>query len=242
MLTSEIIKNVDILALSMLHSDLYTCSANGEVQVICIEHFSFNLVLTALQRWSASFVQTASWPAHEGIVLSSIVTRLSVSNTDTDNPKKSSATRDGQGFVLVTGGNDDQIRVRLLAHILWLRPTDYEAQIWDIKPPKPPPHAVTTPASVPPTLPISDTIEQVDESQVKKEDLGGGTALRFHLELTLSDTLLDTLVHALSQFVAIPSVSGSSAHHEDRRQAAIWLRKWLGLLGARAQLVGSFFV
>ncbi|KDQ62261.1 hypothetical protein JAAARDRAFT_30154 [Jaapia argillacea MUCL 33604] len=71
-------ENVDILSLSMLHSDLFTCSANGQVQ-----------------RWSSSFDCTASWPAHDGIVLSSILSR----------------SREGNKFNLITGANDDYIKV-----------------------------------------------------------------------------------------------------------------------------------
>ena len=48
----------------------------------------------------------------------------------------------------------------------------------------------------------------------------------------------DTMVYALSKFVSIPSVSSSSLHKEDCRQAAIWLRKCLQQLGANASLVG----
>lgn len=48
---------------------------------------------------------------------------------------------------------------------------------------------------------------------------------------------LDTMAFALSKFVSVPSVSGNLAHREDCRQAAIWLRKCLGQLGARTSLV-----
>ncbi|RDB17979.1 putative di- and tripeptidase DUG2 [Hypsizygus marmoreus] len=48
---------VDILSMSMINSDLYTCSANGYIK-----------------RWSPSFDCTASWKAHSGIVLSSTIT------------------------------------------------------------------------------------------------------------------------------------------------------------------------
>ncbi|KAJ7622848.1 WD40-repeat-containing domain protein [Mycena polygramma] len=59
-------------SISLIHSDLYACSANGLVQ-----------------RFSASFDCTASWQAHTGIVLSSII-----GYTDTkDHP------------CLITGGN-----------------------------------------------------------------------------------------------------------------------------------------
>ncbi|EPQ54686.1 glutathione degradosome [Gloeophyllum trabeum ATCC 11539] len=71
-------EGVDVLSLSMLYSDLYTCSANGQVQ-----------------RWSASFDCSASWSAHDGIVLSSIMMRCAQPNH----------------FRLVTGGNDDHIKV-----------------------------------------------------------------------------------------------------------------------------------
>ena len=47
----------------------------------------------------------------------------------------------------------------------------------------------------------------------------------------------DTMAFALSKFISVPSVSGNSAHREDCRQAAIWLRKCLGQLGARTTLV-----
>ncbi|KAI0768916.1 Zn-dependent exopeptidase [Irpex lacteus] len=89
-------ENVDILSLSILHSDLYTCSANGDVQ-----------------RWSAGFNMTASWRAHPGIILSSIVTRLKEDTLDSANSER---------FVLVTGGNDDHIN------------------IWEVAAPKPAPH------------------------------------------------------------------------------------------------------
>ncbi|PCH40332.1 glutathione degradosome [Wolfiporia cocos MD-104 SS10] len=97
-----VVENVDILSLSMLHSDLYACSADGEVQ-----------------RWSATFDLTASWKAHEGIVLSSIVTALpSLPNPDADDN-----TRDGHDtgevrFALITGANDDNIK------------------LWEVEPPK----------------------------------------------------------------------------------------------------------
>ncbi|KAI5989043.1 glutathione degradosome [Pisolithus albus] len=71
-------ENVDILSLSMLHSDLFTCSANGQVQ-----------------RWSPSFNCTSSWKAHDGIVLSSVITRSTEAN----------------GFVLVTGANDGFVKI-----------------------------------------------------------------------------------------------------------------------------------
>ncbi|KAG6845113.1 hypothetical protein H0H87_000540 [Tephrocybe sp. NHM501043] len=47
----------------------------------------------------------------------------------------------------------------------------------------------------------------------------------------------DTMTYALSKFVSIPSVSCSSAHTEDCRQAAIWLKKCLGQLGAHTALL-----
>ncbi|KAJ7725375.1 hypothetical protein B0H16DRAFT_1594756 [Mycena metata] len=71
-------EGIDVLSLSMSNSDLYTCAANGFVQ-----------------RFSASFDCTASWKAHNGIVLSSIVTH--------GNSK--------EHLYLITGGNDDHINV-----------------------------------------------------------------------------------------------------------------------------------
>ncbi|KAJ6466417.1 hypothetical protein C8R45DRAFT_1021645 [Mycena sanguinolenta] len=71
-------EGIDVLSLSMINSDLYACSANGVVQ-----------------RFSASFDCTASWQAHNGIVLSSIITQ--------GNSKDHRC--------LITGGNDDHIKV-----------------------------------------------------------------------------------------------------------------------------------
>ncbi|KAI0325048.1 Zn-dependent exopeptidase [Cubamyces sp. BRFM 1775] len=84
--TLLVVENVDILSMSMLHSDLYVCSANGDIQ-----------------RWSASFDLVGSWHGHEGIILSSIITR--VPSSDTAQEKR------GENFTLVTGGNDDMIKV-----------------------------------------------------------------------------------------------------------------------------------
>ncbi|THU93407.1 glutathione degradosome [Dendrothele bispora CBS 962.96] len=70
-------EGVDILSLSLIDSDLYTCSASGQVQ-----------------RYSGSFDCTACWHAHDGIVLSSII---------------SDGT--GKNPTLVTGGNDGRIKV-----------------------------------------------------------------------------------------------------------------------------------
>ncbi|KAJ7242825.1 hypothetical protein B0H12DRAFT_839440 [Mycena haematopus] len=71
-------EGIDVLSLSMVDSDLYACFANGLVQ-----------------RFSASFDCTASWHAHDGIVLSSIITHGN--------------SKDHR--YLVTGGNDDYIKV-----------------------------------------------------------------------------------------------------------------------------------
>ncbi|EGN97989.1 hypothetical protein SERLA73DRAFT_169073 [Serpula lacrymans var. lacrymans S7.3] len=124
-------ENVDVLSLSLMQSDLYTCSANGQIQ-----------------RWSLSFDCTASWRAHDGIVLSSIVTR----------------SKGSKSFFLLSGANDGMINV------------------W------------------------------------KSE----------------------TMTYALSMFVSIPSVSCESAHREDCRQAAIWLKKCLHQLGAESTLLSTY--
>jgi di- and tripeptidase len=68
-----------VLSLSMINSDLYACTANGLVQ-----------------RFSASFDCTASWRAHDGIVLSSII------------------ARNAKDAWLLTGSNDDHIKVGLM--------------------------------------------------------------------------------------------------------------------------------
>ncbi|KAJ7134317.1 hypothetical protein C8R44DRAFT_662695 [Mycena epipterygia] len=71
-------EGIDVLSISLMNSDLYTCSANGLVQ-----------------RFSASFDCTASWEAHEGILLSSIIAH--------GNSKDHAC--------LITGGSDDHIKV-----------------------------------------------------------------------------------------------------------------------------------
>ncbi|KAF8516831.1 Zn-dependent exopeptidase [Hysterangium stoloniferum] len=72
-------ENSDVLSMSMVDTDLYTCSANGWIQ-----------------RWNAQFACTASWRAHEGIVMSSIVTN---------------ARRVGACSFLITGANDNDVKV-----------------------------------------------------------------------------------------------------------------------------------
>lgn len=147
---------VDIISMSMMNSDLYTCSANGWIK-----------------RWSRSFDCTSSWQAHEGIVLSSIITK-----------------RDGSAegaFRLVTGGNDNYIKV------------------WEVIPPK-------------------------EHLEVPLYTLGS------EIDTTSN---IDTMTYALSKFVSIPSISSCPTHAEDCRQAAIWLRKCLGQLGARTTLLSA---
>lgn len=150
-------ENVDVLSLSMIDSDLYGCSANGIVQ-----------------RWSSSFECTATWKAHDGIVLSSIIA------ADSEDPSCSASAspsaQNASRFALVTGANDSTI------------------QVWAIE------------------RPILRT---------------SGTPPPAH----------DTLLRALDEFVAIPSVSGCGAKREDCLQAAIWLKKFLSTLGAEAQLL-----
>ncbi|RPD54678.1 Zn-dependent exopeptidase [Lentinus tigrinus ALCF2SS1-7] len=158
--TLLVVENVDILSMSMLNSDLYVCSANGDIQ-----------------RWSSSFDLTGSWRGHDGIVLSSIITRL---------PTLSSESRDK--YALVTGANDDMIK------------------IWEITPP-------------------------IAGNQVTS-DIGG-----FGNYADISKSISDILVHGLTKFVSIPSVSNSPTHKEDCRQAAIWLRKCFTQLGAEASLL-----
>ncbi|KIL67904.1 hypothetical protein M378DRAFT_191433 [Amanita muscaria Koide BX008] len=58
-------ESVDILSLSMVNSDLYTCSADGWIK-----------------RWSSTFDCTASWKGHDGIALSSIITNHDVKRGD----------------------------------------------------------------------------------------------------------------------------------------------------------------
>src|SRR6267154_2391919 len=51
--------------------------------------------LRSLQRWSSSFDCTASWRAHDGIVLSSVVSR----------------SPDRKSYCLITGANDGFVKV-----------------------------------------------------------------------------------------------------------------------------------
>ncbi|EJC98016.1 Zn-dependent exopeptidase [Fomitiporia mediterranea MF3/22] len=148
-------EGVDILSLSMIDTDLYSCSANGQIQ-----------------RWSASFDCTASWHAHDGILLSSVITRSVKSDS----------------WRLVTGGNDNCIK------------------LWHIERPK-----------------LRQDIS-VDNQNGLHNSIGW---------LSMQDTML----HALSKFISIPSVSSERKHREDCRQAAIWLKKCLTQLGAESSLL-----
>lgn len=94
------LQGIDVLSMSMANSDLYTCSANGLVQ-----------------RFSASFDCTASWHAHNGIVLSSIITH--------GNSKDHSC--------LITGGNDEHIKV--CPNLVDLRPPPHHFQVWELTSP-----------------------------------------------------------------------------------------------------------
>ncbi|KAF8574208.1 Zn-dependent exopeptidase [Ramaria rubella] len=84
-------ENSDVLSLSMIDTDLYTCSANGWVQ-----------------RWSAQFACTASWRAHAGIILSSIVTNTPISSPLFDAPNDKIAS---ETWNLVTGANDNDVKL-----------------------------------------------------------------------------------------------------------------------------------
>ncbi|KAI0823293.1 Zn-dependent exopeptidase [Trametes gibbosa] len=95
-----VVENVDILSMTMLHSDLFVCSANGDIQ-----------------RWSAAFDLVGSWRGHEGIILSSIITRIPVTD--------STEEQNNEKFTLVTGGNDDMIKV------------------WEVAPPRSDRHALS---------------------------------------------------------------------------------------------------
>ncbi|KAM5533124.1 hypothetical protein V8D89_013172 [Ganoderma adspersum] len=177
--TLLVVENVDILSMSMLNSDLYVCSANGDIQ-----------------RWSSSFVLTGSWKGHEGIVLSSIITGASSSERSSQNEIR---------FALVTGANDNLIK------------------IWEVLPPSSPRDAPT------------DMDGFSDRADMSKS-INGKSFLEC-LANALSQYTADILVHALTKFVSIPSVSNSPVHKEDCRQAAIWLRKCLTQLGADASLL-----
>ncbi|KAL0960852.1 hypothetical protein HGRIS_005868 [Hohenbuehelia grisea] len=162
-------EGIDVLSVSMIGSDLYTCSANGRIQ-----------------RWSASFDCTASWQAHGGIILSSIITRASPHGNDNEpllGLKGVTKAQSVHGWRLVTGGNDSHIKV------------------WEVVLPK-------ERGAQDPTL----------------------------LDVR-SKSVNETMTYALSKFIAIPSVSSVPSHREDCRQAAIWLRKCLGQLGAQASLL-----
>ncbi|KZP01327.1 glutathione degradosome [Calocera viscosa TUFC12733] len=77
-------ENEDVLALTLLGSDLYAASANGQIQ-----------------RWNGSFEQTASWSAHDGSVLSTIVVA----------PRGGISSDSRETYQLVTGANDATMKL-----------------------------------------------------------------------------------------------------------------------------------
>lgn len=90
-------QDTDVLSLSLIDTDLYTCLSDGEIQ-----------------RWSGSFACTASWQAHHGIVLSSIIvparpspSSLPSSPTDT---VMNNAEKAEKGWALITGASDSHIK------------------------------------------------------------------------------------------------------------------------------------
>lgn len=191
-----------------MNSDLYTCSANGWIKVFFFDAFFFRYQkLSQLQRWSRSFDCTSSWQAHEGIVLSSIITK-----------------RDGSAegaFRLVTGGNDNYIKVSYIS-VLQSSPSSALRKVWEVIPPKE--HL---------EVPLYTLGSEIDTTS----NIGSSTPsfpIRSAIELSSTS---DTMTYALSKFVSIPSISSCPTHAEDCRQAAIWLRKCLGQLGARTTLV-----
>ncbi|KIJ54859.1 hypothetical protein M422DRAFT_64082 [Sphaerobolus stellatus SS14] len=189
-------ENSDVLCLSMIDTDLYTCCANGWIQ-----------------RWSAQFACTASWKAHEGIILSSIIASASSAATtssgrtitsdyeegenDREDTNSGEEDKHDKGWYLVTGANDNDIKIWSID----LPTTRYQYQPHD-----PHPHSY---------------------SHHPNPTYSSPSASELH----------DPLIQALSTFVTFPSVSNSAAHREDCRQAAIWLRRYLGGLGASARMI-----
>ncbi|KZT56318.1 glutathione degradosome [Calocera cornea HHB12733] len=74
----------DVLALTLLGSDLYAASANGQIQ-----------------RWNGSFENTASWTAHDGSILSTIVVA----------PRGGVGPDGRDAYQLVTGANDATMKL-----------------------------------------------------------------------------------------------------------------------------------
>ncbi|EJU03191.1 glutathione degradosome [Dacryopinax primogenitus] len=77
-------ENEDVLALTLLGTDLYAASANGQIQ-----------------RWNGSFEQTASWHAHEGSVLSALIVA----------PRAEVIHDNRSQYQLVTGANDATMKL-----------------------------------------------------------------------------------------------------------------------------------
>ena len=189
----------DVLSLSMLDTDLYTCCANGWIQ-----------------RWNAQFVCTASWKAHEGIILSSIIASTCTSTTSPrlleDGEAECVDSEKEKGWYLVTGANDNDIK------------------IWSI----PLPHHPHHPYSSHHTLSTSRHSPYSSSTSLSHPS-------HIHPGHLATSEYHDPLIQSLSTFVSFPSVSNSVAHREDCRQAAMWLRRYLGGLGAGARMVSIFF-
>ncbi|KAF8315648.1 Zn-dependent exopeptidase [Clavulina sp. PMI_390] len=95
-------ESVDVLSLSIIDTDLYTCLSNGEIQ-----------------RYSGSFARTATWAGHDGIVLSSIIVPVvapeSLGTTDGgSNDECTPSLTPPQRWTLVTGASDNHIKLWLI--------------------------------------------------------------------------------------------------------------------------------
>lgn len=121
--------------------------------------------------------------------------------------------------MLVTGANDDYIKVVSFEVYLSISLCLHIFQVWEVEPPQ---------------KKQSELPELASEAQQDSN----GTLAAFFVKLAIFFIECpDTLVYALSNFISIPSVSGVAKTQEHCRQAAIWLRKCLSQLGADASLV-----
>jgi hypothetical protein len=209
-------------------------------------------------------VCTASWKAHTGIVLSSIIVPTTSSSSFSSPDGTFNASDDGKetGVVsasgprrmsdagsvkiwsLITGASDDHIKVCLFCFCLG---REISTQLFFLGGGGPSYGLWKDHMMKLILLSQQRHPGRVANINIVRSRMVGKhfhSLSLFYLSLIFvccNSCYEDSMVHALTEFVAIPSVTNSQAHRESCRRAAIWLKQSFLQLGAEAILVSDLF-